>query len=389
MTREGYLDVRARISRAGVYEYAAYELAPLFDDREPLDLIRVYRSADEVFKSAAMQSFAKKPVTIGHPWTNVTAENVKDHQAGFSGDTIGREGDYLTCSLLIQSADAVNRILRGDGELSAGYECDLTREIGTHEGVRFDAVQRNIIGNHIALVDAGRCGPLCRVGDRAPSGAKPQVASVAHDCACNGKPDMTTATAVAAALMAVTHDGFTGQMDAVAATMFGKVKDQAAALQTANTKLEAELSATKTSMADAATKHAAELETLRKQIPDGAMLDLLVAGREKVKTDAKKVMGDAFAATGTDAEIRRAVVNAKMGDKAKDKPDEYVSIAFTTLVDLAGDGNTNGNGQNFTGRDTISEAAQAAGGQAKPGTAASARQAMLDRMTNASQPAKA
>jgi hypothetical protein len=46
-------------------------------------------------------------------------------------------------------------------EVSVGYKADY-EETGLGRGK-----QRNIICNHLALVQDGRCGPICRIGDKA------------------------------------------------------------------------------------------------------------------------------------------------------------------------------------------------------------------------------
>ena len=54
----------------------------------------------------------------------------------------------------------------GKVELSGGYACDLAIEDGTTPaGEAYQAVQRNIRGNHVALVDHARAGPDARISD--------------------------------------------------------------------------------------------------------------------------------------------------------------------------------------------------------------------------------
>lgn len=342
MTAEGYLDVSARISRTGVQEYYAGELYDLFPDWEPWTIVRVYRPADEVFSPAALASFSKKPVTDGHPWEGVNASNVKEHQVGFSGETMRRDGIFMAGQLLIQDAGAVNMVQRGDGQLSAGYECDVTRESGTSpEGEAYDAVQRNIIGNHIALVDAGRCGPLCRVGDRAP--APPTAAAKTADCGCK-ETQMTNAVA-AAALIPVSDGKFTGQMDATGKAMFDTLRDTLTETTKKLADSDARLIALQTK-ADAdkvvAEKKIADLEAAA-MTPE--KLDKLVGDRAVVMAKAKAVLGDSFDTKGkTDAEIRRAAVVKHYGaDKVDGKSDAVLDALFDVMDVKTGDG-TSGDG---------------------------------------------
>lgn len=338
LTAEGFLDVRARISRVGVQEYYAFELGDLFLDRDPFSIVKVYRPADEVFRPSAMDSFAKKPVTINHPWEGVTASNVKEVQVGFSGERMERDGLFLAGSLRIQDAGAVNRVQRGEGELSAGYTCDITRESGEFEGERYDAVQRNIIGNHIALVDAGRCGPLCRVGDRAPKMVLDKASK--QDCGCKETANMNAVTP-AVQLQAKSYDGKSFQIDAVGALLFDMQTTALAEAKKLVEKHEGTIAAL-TSTHDAAIKKLEkELADAKALQMDATKLDQAVAARSALIGDARKILGDKFDFKGkTDAEIRKAAVVKDLGDKAcEGKGDGFFESAFDVCVAKASNGN--------------------------------------------------
>jgi hypothetical protein len=53
----------------------------------------------------------------------------------------------------------------GKRELSAGYRCLYEVTAGVWNGLHYDAIQRNIRGNHLALVTEGRMGPDVAVMD--------------------------------------------------------------------------------------------------------------------------------------------------------------------------------------------------------------------------------
>ena len=167
VTAEGFLRVRARIGRAGLHDYRADEIGnpPGFG---PGDRVRVYRPPEEVFSPASMDSFRSKPVTDDHPPEMVDARNWRRYAVGHSGHEVVRDGDHLATELIISDAAGAARALAG-AELSNGYHADFVFEPGvTPEGEAFDAIQRNIRGNHVALVRAGRCGASCRIGDEHP-----------------------------------------------------------------------------------------------------------------------------------------------------------------------------------------------------------------------------
>jgi hypothetical protein len=58
-----------------------------------------------------------------------------------------------------------NLIDSGKKELSIGYRCLYDLTPGVYNGQQYDAVQREIRGNHLALVEEGRAGPEVAVLD--------------------------------------------------------------------------------------------------------------------------------------------------------------------------------------------------------------------------------
>ena len=71
----------------------------------------------------------------------------------------GLQDDLLLADLLITHSEAIELVQAGNPEVSCGYEADYEE---TGPGIGY---QRNILGNHIALVENGRCGPRCAIGD--------------------------------------------------------------------------------------------------------------------------------------------------------------------------------------------------------------------------------
>ena len=170
-TDEGYLVVPARISRTGIQEYYAGELE--LEDKSPTDKVRVYRPPEEVFNGSSLKSFGNKPVTDDHPPELVSAKNAKKYAVGMSTGDVTRDGDFIKTVLHITDSDAINSIESGKVELSNGYTTDLEWKSGeTEEGETFDAIQRNIRGNHIAIVKKGRAGAQCKLADKKPEDEK-------------------------------------------------------------------------------------------------------------------------------------------------------------------------------------------------------------------------
>lgn len=151
---DGRLIVEGRLTRTGVFTY-----------RNPDGSVRrEYRPPEEVFNQDSLKTFAFTPVTDNHPPELVTSENAKQYTVGTVGETVRRDEDHVTAALVVFDADTIAKMEAGKVQLSCGYQADIIDQAGeTPTGERYDAIQRNIRGNHVALVDVGRAGPEARV----------------------------------------------------------------------------------------------------------------------------------------------------------------------------------------------------------------------------------
>ena len=207
---EGYLIcLNVPVARTGTQEYLPSELGlPGMDDR----MIPVERTAEEVFSAACMASFEGMPVTDDHPAAaeGVTAENIRYLQKGHAMN-IRRgpppEDDLLMADLIITDPRLIEEILGGKREISCGYNYVLSEEDGKYS-------QREIRGNHVAVVDAGRAGPRVCIKDADYKG---------------GKHLMNRKNKVFAKLMArMAKDGDTEALEEVIAEIMGGEPETAA-----------------------------------------------------------------------------------------------------------------------------------------------------------------
>lgn len=125
-------------------------------------------------------------------------------------------------------------------------------------------------------------------------------------------------------------------LDAAATTLKQAQDSHAAEIKRLNDAASTSAATITTLTADS-DKLKAQVETLTKQVEDSKMtpakLDQLVADRAVVTGKAKAVLGDKLVVDGkTDAEIRRQVVDAKLGDKAKGWSDDQITVSFDTLT---------------------------------------------------------
>ena len=163
-TDQGYLRVPGKIARSGVQYYTARELD--LTDRQPGEMVAVYRPPDEVFSDESLASYADVDTTMDHPHSFVSAESHKRHSVGHVTDRAKRVGDHVEAPIILKDKGAIARAEAGRVALSAGYKADLLPERGTTtDGEPYEFVQRNIRVNHIALVDNGRAGHEARLYD--------------------------------------------------------------------------------------------------------------------------------------------------------------------------------------------------------------------------------
>ncbi|MDH7794109.1 MULTISPECIES: DUF2213 domain-containing protein [unclassified Beijerinckia] len=301
-TVDGYLVGDAKIARAGVQIYAGHEVGQPNRER-----VRVWRPEAEVFSAAAMTSFAHRPVTDDHPDEPVSALNWKRHAVGMTGDQVARDGGFIRVPMILMDRAAISAVRGGKRELSCGYSCDLRFETGTTpEGEPYDAVQRNIRGNHLAIVAMGRAGAACRLGD----GQERQ----------SEEEDLMK-------LQRVILDGGTVDLPEVAAIAVAALRD---GLEEARRTL---------ALHDKAlASRDAEIEKLRATQIDPARFDALVTERAELIGRARAIVAD-LDVNGLDASaIRRVVVTRVLGDGAvANRSDDYVEARFDLIGERTGD----------------------------------------------------
>jgi hypothetical protein len=167
LSPEGYLLARnAVIGRTGFQTYKISEIADpehLLDnyDREEISL---WRDPSEVFSDRTMASFEGKTLTIQHPGELLDPDSEQRHFAGHiqnvrEGDAPLDDGNYpLLADVIIKTREGIDAFRNGARELSCGYSYVLAKE-----GHRYE--QRNILGNHVALVPKARAGQEVRLTD--------------------------------------------------------------------------------------------------------------------------------------------------------------------------------------------------------------------------------
>lgn len=155
-TPEGYLRVRATIGKSGVFTY-----------KTPNGIRREYRPPEEVVNDQSIASFVGKVVTNEHPGYPEAA-----HLVDIENTSKFRRGTVLSASaagdgrvdawIQIEDSELIAAIeSRKQTQISPGYTLGTIEDTPgiSPEGERYDAIQRRVSGNHVAVTRLGRQGP--------------------------------------------------------------------------------------------------------------------------------------------------------------------------------------------------------------------------------------
>ncbi len=150
----GYLRCDGQITRTGVFLYRNRDGSTRRELRLPA----------EVFKADALRSFEDVAVTDSHPPEPLTASNTRKYQVGHVRN-VRADSPHVGARITITADDVISKAEGGKRQLSCGYNCDLEMSPGVTSGIdgvddgqHYDAIQRNIRGNHLAIVERGRAG---------------------------------------------------------------------------------------------------------------------------------------------------------------------------------------------------------------------------------------
>jgi hypothetical protein len=148
------------VSSFGIFDYSAAQVQVPGWESDPNRIVKIFRPEDEVRSPEFLQSFDNKPFIINH--TNMHGE---DADEGEDPDDVGVKGvltnmryeaPWARGDIHVFSRKAQMAIDRGMKDVSLGYDCTFDMTPGVFNGQPYEAVQRNLRGNHIALVPEGR-----------------------------------------------------------------------------------------------------------------------------------------------------------------------------------------------------------------------------------------
>lgn len=153
------------LSKVGVFPYLGRQISP---ELEPDRIYQVLRPEEELSSSETLESFKLIPLVDEHTMLGTkdgmqTAEEKGVH--GVTGTNVEFKDGLITDDLKIFSEILKDEIKSGKKDLSVGYYCRYDLTPGEYQGQHYDAIQRDVRVNHIALVDDGRMGKDVRVMD--------------------------------------------------------------------------------------------------------------------------------------------------------------------------------------------------------------------------------
>lgn len=170
----GWFEIKANpISKAGIFPYSGRQLGLTGPDAERI--FQVLRPPEELSDPECIESFKLLPWIDDHTMLGPVAQEAsptavaaeKKGVQGVTGEEVFYKDGTLFANIKAFSSMLAALINAGKRELSAGYRCIYEISAGVWNGLHYDAIQRKIRGNHLALVREGRMGPGVAVMDGA------------------------------------------------------------------------------------------------------------------------------------------------------------------------------------------------------------------------------
>ncbi len=301
-TDEGFIVDSPVIARVGIQEYMNADGS----------VRRELRLPEDVFNADSLASFAGKPITDDHPKEKVTAKNAKKLTIGTMTSPGRQDGDNVVTDIVIYDSEVIDKIENGGKrELSVGYSVALDETPGEWNGQKYDAIQRDIRANHLALVKRGRAGNA-------------RLNMDGSDVVFINQDEEVT---MSEKLVQVKLDnGITYDAAPEVVVELDKLRADAAEFQSKLDAKQAEVDTLKAEVAKIEQIKADAFEAARVAIAARANLEKVA---ESFKVDHKDLDGKA---------VKLAVIKAVRGDAdLSEKSDAYIDAAFDMAVEMRGD----------------------------------------------------
>lgn len=320
---DGFVHDRPVLSRSGVFTY----------HNQDGTTRREWRPPEEVFAAPHLASLRGAPITDGH---NGIARADSSHIIGTVLTEGQRESENLSAEIVIHHPGRLGT----RRELSLGYRLDLDDTPGTTpDGDPYDAVQKNLRCNHLAVVHRGRAGNARLRMDSADAASEPTEAPVStlppipptlsatatpKEATTVAEPSVPASAPQAAARLVLTRvDGIEYQAPPEVVRDLDRLREASKADKVRADTAEAERDALK----ETASRFEAEKAQVR--------LDAAAQARARVRleTEADK-HGVEVRSDMSDRDVREAVVRKVRGNDTRfdGKSDEYVTASYDIAV---------------------------------------------------------
>lgn len=345
----GFVRADAFLTRSGVFLYRNADGS----------VRRELRPDAEVFNEDSLDTLRLTSLTMGHPRKPVTVDNARSLSIGTVGQDVRQDGRRVRATITVNDGDSIAAMKRGTRQISCGYWCDLDMTPGvTEDGESYDAVQKNIVYNHVAVVDRGRAGPDVAARLDGWEGAESVAVMVAdQDDNCDDRSQNVVVDEIKTSPGAdgadrkdegknmkrkITLDGVPYEFEADD-TAFQAISK---AINVGNTradeiqaKMDSEseehqkaLDAEK-ARADAAEEKAADAEKKLAEVGSPEAFRARLDARLELERSAGEILGDEFKSDASDEDLRKAVI-AKVSDVALEgKSDAYVEARYDAAVE--------------------------------------------------------
>lgn len=315
-TKQGFLKADAYATRVGIFTYRTPDGK----------VVKEFRSPEEVFKSDSIKSLAEITVTNDHPPEFVTAENSKIYQAGFTSEKVDKDENFVKVGITVTDAALIKEIENGKIETSCGYTCDVENIEGEYKGEKYDAVQRNIIYNHLAVVNRGRAGGDVKIRldaiDALMIDELPELESerVTTD---KGLKDKTMAKFKLDSVEFETEDTALAQAIVKKIDELENVKSEKETLQGKCDASQDEIKSLKD-----------ELEKAKSEKLDNAQIMEIARARLSLEETAKKFVSEEIKLDAmSDVEIKKEVIKSQKPELSlEEKSDAYVDGCFDIVI---------------------------------------------------------
>lgn len=351
-TQEGFLAGRAVVTNTGVFTYQNADGS----------IRRELRLPAEVFNDASINSLKMKPLTNEHPADMVTSDNAKLLQVGSTGGSPsadpsfdgnptcmgsgtvydfpngrlpGTDRYHLSVDMTFTDGDTISDVVAGKRALSCGYSVDLEETSGVWMGMQYDAIQRNIRYNHVALVDRARAGDAAKILLRSDSA----------DAICTGRIEINKEDYMSENKKTIKIDGMDFQVDPHVGVTLNTLTSRADDLTKRNDDLSKEVSTLRAERDTLKDKY----DAVEKKMKDSGKVNqekLDTAVKERlILIEAAKLAEMKIDATTTGRAIKETVIATAFprADKEADKlfteqlakmDEHYINGRFDAAVEM-------------------------------------------------------